>query len=54
MPTDDAEHPVDTSRRGGAVRRYSLEVAIGALIGLALLLAVVASTGEIPFVYQGY
>lgn len=34
--------------------RFAIEAAIGVLTALAVCLALLASTGEIPFVYQGY
>lgn len=34
--------------------RFAIEAAIGISIALAVCLALLASTGEIPFVYQGY
>ena len=35
-------------------RAYVVEVAIGISIAIAIAITVVTSTGEIPFVYQGY
>jgi hypothetical protein len=34
--------------------RYFTEAAIGLALAAAVALAALASTGEIPFVYQGY
>ena len=34
--------------------RFVVEAAIGIALALAVCLALLASTGEIPFVYQGY
>jgi hypothetical protein len=44
----------DEAARGSKVVRLLVEAAIGIALALAILAAVIASTGEIPFVYQGY
>jgi len=45
------ETPASESR---PLRRYLVEALIGLALAAALTLAALASTGEIPFVYQGY
>lgn len=40
--------------RGRSPVRFVVEAMIGAALAGAVALAVLASTGEIPFVYQGY
>lgn len=56
MQVDDVDNGegAEPTRHGLSVRRIGIELGVGAMIGLALLLAIIASTGEIPFVYQGY
>lgn len=49
----DSQETAKTEERRQA-RVLAMEAVIGVLLGLALLAALVTSTAEIPFVYQGY
>lgn len=48
MSDDDIQHE---PRRA---MRFATEAVIGVALAAAVALAALASTGEIPFVYQGY
>lgn len=54
--TNDIEPEIDNSgaEPSASPTRFAIEAAIGIFIALAVCLALLASTGEIPFVYQGY
>lgn len=54
-PTDQANDPPGVApRTSNSNKTFFTEALIGVLIGLAVLAALVTSTAEIPFVYQGY
>lgn len=36
------------------LRRYSTEAAIGLVLALLIFIALVATVGSVPFIYQGY
>lgn len=50
----NSEEVPDNASSSPSIRKYVVEALLGILVGAALLVALVASTGEIPFVYQGY
>ncbi len=51
--TSDGAVSSDT-HRSRSWRRFIVEAVIGVSIAAAIIIAVLTSTGEIPFVYQGY
>lgn len=50
----DADQDVEPAEPAASPLRFATEAAIGIAMAFALCLALLASTGEIPFVYQGY
>ncbi len=53
-PTEPIESTDTTSHERRRAKTFVVEIVIGVLVGLAVLAALVTSTAEIPFVYQGY